>query len=123
MFVLFTFLPDSHCLLKELLVLDLTGVEVHNFRQYKISLEYDYGDQLPPKVHTLILRDSEFSLYNKSFQSLILCQGDSLLDLDLSIMCISDDFLRQIGRENDNLQYLNLSGKQPHLHQNMATPN
>lgn len=89
---------------------DLTGVEVFDLRRYGLP---DYG-QLPPKVHTLILRDSEFSLYNRRFQYLILGHSEKLIELDLSIMCIDYEFLWTIARSFENLEYLNLCGKQRH---------
>lgn len=97
-------ISGSKSLLKELSVLDLTGVEVF----YANILP---ENKLPPKLHTLILRDSKFSLYNDRIQQLILDHREQLTELDLSIMPLCYDLLWKIAKQLKKLEYFNLCGK------------
>lgn len=100
----FMFIPGPKSLLKQLLVLDLTGVMV-----FDNCISPDL--KLPPKLQTLKLRNSEFSPYDDGIQRLILDHKKLLTELDLSIMHVCYHFLKKIAKQLKKLEYFNLCGK------------
>lgn len=85
-------------------MLDLTGVNA-------FALAIPTHLRLPPKLHTLKLRNSDISLFDIGVQRLILAQKERLIELDISIKPLSLGFLWKIAEQLKKLQYFNLCGK------------